>query len=174
MKTINTIIIATVLAFVFGFIGQMVNADEMGRIVKVQTNYEYVTEYAPRQICNEMEVPIYKNSTTDNTGNVLLGMILGGVSGKVITNDDGGAAVGAIIGGLVGANQNKVVVGYRVETVCEIVEIEVEKRVVESFTITYRWKNLFGQSTTWKRFNIGDEVPITVRIQTKSNFEIRG
>ena len=173
MKTINTIIIATVLAFVFGFLGQMVNASEMGRVVKVQANYEYVKEYVPRQTCNQMEVPIYQKQSGD-AGNVLLGMILGGVSGKVITGDDGGAAVGAVIGGLIGADGNNKVVGYRQETVCEIVEVEVQKRVVQSFTITFQWKNLLGQSTTWKRFNIGDEVPIEVRIQTKPNFEIRG
>mgnify|MGYP003651657179 FL=1 len=33
MKTINTIIIAVVLAFVFGFIGHMVTAAEMERLI---------------------------------------------------------------------------------------------------------------------------------------------
>ena len=173
MKTINTIIIATVLAFVFGFLGQMVNASEMARVVKVQTNYETIAEFVPRQTCRQMEVPIYQKKSGD-AGNVLLGMILGGVSGKVITGDDGGAAVGAVIGGLIGADGNNKVVGYRQETVCETIEVAVQKRVVQNFTITYRWENLFGQSITWKRFNIGDEVPIDVRIQTKPNFEIRG
>ena len=33
MKTINTIIIAIILAFVFGFLGQMVTAAEMERLI---------------------------------------------------------------------------------------------------------------------------------------------
>ena len=75
MRVINKIIIGTGLAFAAGFIGQKVTAAEYGRVVSVQHNYAYVTTYIPRQQCRQAPDP----------GNVLLGIILGGVSGKVIT-----------------------------------------------------------------------------------------
>ena len=70
------------------------NAAEYGRVTSVQHNYAYVTEYRPRQECRKAPDP----------GNVLLGIILGGVSGKVITGEDGGAAVGALAGGLIASD----------------------------------------------------------------------
>jgi uncharacterized protein YcfJ len=96
------------------------------------------------------------------------------VSGKVITGDDGGAAVGAVLGGLIGADGSNKVVGYRVENVCETHRVKQDKRIVADYTITYMWMGILGETITWKRHNIGDEVPITVRIHTKPNFEIRG
>ena len=36
------------------------------------------------------------------------------------------------------------------------------------------WMGILGETITWKEHKIGDEVPITVRIHTKPNFEIRG
>ena len=178
MKLINTIIIATVLAFAAGALGQLVNAEEyhpsqFATVVEVRTNYHYVTETQPVRVCRDVEIPIYEKQS-GNSGDVLLGMILGGVSGKVITGDDGGAAVGAIAGALIGAEGGQKVVGYRVENVCETHRVKRDKRVIADYTITYMWMGILGETITWKEHKIGDEVPITVRIHTKPNFEIRG
>ena len=96
-------------------------AAELNAIVtQVEPNYETITEYTPVKICRDEQVPVYGNASQgqSDAGNVLLGMILGGVSGKVITGDDGGAAIGAIAGGLIGANNNnnntaRPIVGYQ-------------------------------------------------------------
>jgi uncharacterized protein YcfJ len=53
-------------------------------------------------------------------------MILGGVIGKGVTGDDGGAAAGAVMGGLIGADKGSqqsknVIVGYKESTHCDYV-----------------------------------------------------
>ena len=95
--------------------------------------------------CYNVEVPIY--GTTTKQGNAaegaLLGMILGGLSGKAVSGNDKGAAAGAIIGGLVGADkgaqpkQKQVVTGYRTERVCEEIKIRSNKQ----------WINIYSHST---------------------------
>ena len=57
-------------------------AELYARVVQIEENYETVTEYSPIKVCRDEEIPIYGNinRNTDNSGNVLLGMILGGVS----------------------------------------------------------------------------------------------
>jgi uncharacterized protein YcfJ len=146
MKIINTIIIATILAFAAGFIGSKAVGAEYGRIISVHKNYSYVIEYVPRQECRRAPDP----------GNVLLGIILGGVSGKVITGEDGGAAIGALAGGLIASDDKSIV--------CRIVHEKVQRRTVEAYDVTYEWNGYYGESRTSIPFRIGDEVLINVSI----------
>ena len=138
MRVINKIIIGTGLAFAAGFIGQKATAAEYGRVVSVTHNYAYVTTYIPRQQCRQAPDP----------GNVLLGIILGGVSGKVIT--------GAIAGGLI-ASDNK-------RRVCTTVHEEVLTKVIDSYDITYTWNGYYGESRTSIPYQRGDEVLVNVSI----------
>ena len=146
MRVINKIIIGTGLAFAAGFIGQKATSAEYGRIVSVQHNYAYVTTYIPHQQCRQAPDP----------GNVLLGIILGGVTGKVITGEDGGAAVGAIAGGLIGSDNKR--------RVCETVHEEVLTRVIDSYDIRYTWNGYYGESRTSIPYRLGDEVLVNVSI----------
>jgi len=146
MKIVRTVILAILLAIVFGWMGSIVNAAEYGRIVSVQHNYAYVTTYIPHQRCKQAPDP----------GNVLLGIILGGVTGKVITGEDGGAAVGALAGGLI-ASDNK-------RRVCETVHEEVLTKVIDSYDITYTWNGYYGESRTSIPYQRGDEVLVNVSI----------
>ena len=130
MKIVRTVILAILLAIVGGWMGSIVaNAAEYGRVTSVQHNYAYVTEYRPRQECRKAPDP----------GNVLLGIILGGVSGKVITGEDGGAAVGALAD-------------------------EVLTKVIDSYDIGYTWNGYYGNSRTSMPYRIGDEVLVNVSI----------
>ena len=146
MRVINKIIIGTGLAFAAGFIGQKATAAEMGVSAYVVNQLAYVTTYIPRQQCRQAPDP----------GNVLLGIILGGVSGKVITGEDGGAAVGAIAGGLI-ASDNK-------RRVCTTVHEEVRTKVIDSYDITYTWNGYYGESRTSIPYQRGDEVLVNVSI----------
>jgi hypothetical protein len=146
MRTINTIIVGTVLAFGAGAIGHYANAAEYGRVTSVQQNYAYVTEYKPRQECRKAPDP----------GNVLLGIILGGVSGKVITGEDGGAAVGAIAGGLIASDKKGLV--------CRTVHDEVLTKVIDSYDIGYTWNGYYNVSRTSMSYKVGDEVLVNVSI----------
>ena len=52
-------------------------------------------------VCNIVDVPIYgKTGGGASAGDVLGGMIIGGLLGKGVTNKDNGAPVGAVIGGM--------------------------------------------------------------------------
>jgi uncharacterized protein YcfJ len=118
-------------------------------------------------------VPIYGNTgqSNDNTGNVLLGMILGGVSGKVITGEDGGAAVGAIAGGLIGANNNNnnnnQIIGYRTVQSCTMNNKEINTTKLKNYRITYDFHGALGTSYSYNSYLIGDNIPVRVNVVAK-------
>ena len=76
-----------------------------------------------KQVCNWVDVPIYgQTGSGASAGDVLGGMIIGGLIGKGVTNKDNGAAAGAVIGGMIAADkkQNKqTIIGYRQERKCQ-------------------------------------------------------
>jgi uncharacterized protein YcfJ len=53
-------------------------------------------------------------------GDVLMGMIIGGLMGKGLTGQDNGAAAGAVFGGVIAADKagKRTVQGYKTETKC--------------------------------------------------------
>jgi len=104
--------------------------------VHVHDHYKDILKREPHRV----EVCHDQHTSGGNSGEgALLGMILGGVSGKVISGDDHGAAAGAIIGGIIGANnaQNK---QGGVRTVCQIETryTENKRKVYSHSTIVFR------------------------------------
>ena len=94
-------------------------------------------------------------------------MIIGGLLGKGVGGNDKGAAAGAVLGGIIAADKNnsrRVVTGYRIERQCTEVMNQQQQRQLKNYTITYRWKNVTGQSYTYNRYNVGDRIPVTVSI----------
>ena len=151
-------------------------ASELNAIVtQVEPNYETITEYTPVKICREEQVPIYGNNTQgqSDAGNVLLGMILGGVSGKIITGEDGGAAVGAIAGGLIGANNNNnnsstgTIVGYRTVQSCSTENRQTSSTELRNYKITYNFYGAIGSSYSYNNYNLGDNIPVHVSVTAK-------
>jgi len=142
------------------------------RVVQIEENYETITEYSPIKICRDEEVPIYGNTNqnNNNSGNVLLGMILGGVSGKVITGEDGGAAVGAIAGGLIGANNNNSgnqIIGFRTVQTCTMEKKEVNSTRLKNYRITYDFHGALGTSYSYNSYLVGDKIPVNVSVIAK-------
>ena len=147
-------------------------AELYARVVQIEENYETVTEYSPIKVCRDEEIPIYGNinRNTDNSGNVLLGMILGGVSGKVITGEDGGAAVGAIAGGLIGANNNNSnnqIVGFRTVKTCSMRQKEVNSTQLKNYRITYDFHGALGTSYSYNSYLVGDKIAVNVNVIAK-------
>ena len=112
----------------------------------VEHIYQTYTEQVPetKRVCTQVEVPVYATRQRQtNGGDVLGGMLIGGLLGKAITGDDKGAAAGAVFGGVAGAERNKteqVVTGYRKERQCETVEEyrAVSRQAYDYSVITFK------------------------------------
>ena len=126
----------------------------------IEDVYATVIESTPytRQVCNNVEVPIYGTITRQGSatgGDVLSGMIIGGLLGKGATGKDDGAAAGAVLGGIIAADRaNKpktetVITGYKTERQCEnITEYkDVNKKVYDYSIITWKSNGQTFQST---------------------------
>lgn len=90
----------------------------------VTDHFKTITDRTPyvETVCNWVDVPIYGNSGGASAGDVLGGMIIGGLIGKGVTNKDNGAAAGAVIGGMIAADKAQKkdsIIGYRQERQCK-------------------------------------------------------
>lgn len=94
--------------------GQWVDAP----IISSQPVYTSFMERSPQNVCYDQQIPQYGGGATG--GDVLTGMIIGGLIGKGATGNDKGAAAGAIIGGVMGADRNRPIVGYQTRRNCQV------------------------------------------------------
>ena len=175
-KVLKFGLIAIALAFAGGFVGQFARADDsaqMATIDDIVQNYEHVTYLNPVKVCKDMEIPIYGEGTAGKTksGDLLLGMILGGITGKVLIGNDKGAAIGAIGGSLIANDKaqkpNQIIVGYKQERRCTLEHREVHEKVPTDYTVIYSWKGIYGRSYTTQPYAIGAKIPIKVTIETR-------
>jgi len=116
----KVIAIATSLALATPAVAQQVTNPKVFDHTKTITQSNPVTE----RRCQDVQVPIYQKGQASG-GDVLLGAILGGVIGKGVTKNDGGAALGAI-SGIIIADQNgqkSRVSGYRLERQCSDITV---------------------------------------------------
>ncbi len=145
MKNIIMTTLVAGLASTAAYAGENVNA-------KVRDKYEtiYSNEEQINRKCRTKDVPVY--GTVTRRGNAgegaILGMILGGVTGKVISGDDKGAAAGAILGGVIGADKGAkpktetVITGYRKERECfdEVTYVRNPKKVYAYSVIKFNYE----------------------------------
>lgn len=121
---------------------------------RVQHHYKDVTRSIPYQECHMVDVPIYGNISSGRSasrGDVLEGMIIGGLLGKGLTGDDKGAAFGAVIGGMESTTKynERGIVGYNQRQKCVT-------------RYNHQTHNVYSHSTA--TFN-ADGRPYTVRFQ---------
>jgi uncharacterized protein YcfJ len=140
------------------------------RITYVEPRYETVTEYLTTTQCYNVEVPVYGtvHSNGATGGDVLAGMILGGLLGKGITGDDNGAAAGAVMGGVIAADNKggsqQAIVGYRAERQCSEVGVPTQVNQIRDYLIRFEYNGLTGSTYTYNRYNVGDRIPVQVSI----------
>ena len=108
----------------------------------VTHHYKDVIREIPFQDCFMVDVPIYGNvggRTHTSRGDVLEGMIIGGLLGKAVTGDDKGAAFGAMIGGMESTNggYERGVVGYKQKRHCQTKYNYQSEKVYSHSTATF-------------------------------------
>ena len=139
-------------------------------VTNIEANYQTSYQNLPTTQCQDVEVPVYGTVQGNGAsgGDVLGGMIIGGLIGKGATGKDDGAAIGAIIGGMVAAengnNSQQVITGYRMERQCNEVVVRQQVQEIKNYRITYEWNGIRSRSYTYNRYNVGDRIPVNVSI----------
>lgn len=141
------------------------------RITYVEPRYETVTEYRTTTQCYNVEVPVYGTVRGNgaNGGDVLAGMIIGGLLGKGVTGNDNGAAAGAVMGGVIAADNGnssrQVVTGYRTERQCEQTNVPTQVNQLRDYLIRFEYNGMTGSAYTYNHYNVGDRISATTSIR---------
>lgn len=140
-------------------------------VIDVQPNMISVSRATPVERCEIVRVAITETRSSGqgaSGGDVLGGMIVGGLIGNGVDGDRG-AAIGAVIGGMITADNKRgstyeVVTGYRNERQCYVVNEYQDVYTSDGSIITYSWNGLTGQLHTYSNYHIGDTIPVVINI----------
>lgn len=123
----TSIIISVAVVMTLICYANVSKADENIVSSNIKHIYEDITINKPYEVkeCYFKEVPVYSEvpSTITSGADVVTGMILGGLLGKVVTGKDRGAVGGAMLGGVLSAAPRKnqrMLRGHMKEEVCHI------------------------------------------------------
>lgn len=130
-------------------------ATRPAKIFFVENEYVYETVYVEKEVCTKQRVEY-----TTPSGDVLGGVIIGGILGKIIGGNDKGAAVGAILGGIQQGSQKKHN-GYGYDVVCELIS-EPVKRKIQMFIVHWKYKGHRGHFYTEQVHYVGHTVYVDV------------
>jgi uncharacterized protein YcfJ len=99
---------------------------------------------------------------------VLAGALFGGLLGKAVTDEDEGAVVGGIIGGVAAAEAGRAsqlqIVGYQNKEICVTRYRENVESVVKNYQIRYEWNGYKGQAVTEDQYFVGDSVQVRLSL----------
>lgn len=170
LLTFTGIAVASVAVFSFPAFAETYNMS--GTVIAVTPNYRNVSSPVTVQDCYDVEVPVY--GTRQRSGNAaegaFLGMLLGGIAGKGLTGDDKGAAAGAIMGGVIGADKGAkpknetVVIGHRTERQCDNKTVYENRRQLSDYTVSYEVLGVTQQANVSRKYQIGDSIPVRINI----------
>jgi uncharacterized protein YcfJ len=141
-------------------------------VTSIQPIYHNTTTRTPSNICQNVEVPVYGTVQSGGAsgGDVLTGMIIGGLLGKGVTGKDNGAAAGAVIGGIISADNKRskqVITGYRLERQCHTTYVNNTQRQLKHYKIWFTWNGINGSAATYNVYQIGDRIPVEVSLRAK-------
>lgn len=112
-----------------------------GTVTNVKPVYTQVVQQTPKQVCKQVQVPVYGNNGQTNNGNAILGAIIGGVIGNQFGSGSGkeaATAVGAAIGAVKGSQTgNRQIVGYQNVNQCHTEYTNSSKSIVNEYDISY-------------------------------------
>lgn len=142
------------------------------RIISVEPRYQTSYQDVPKTECQNVEVPVYGTVQGGGAtgGDVLAGMIIGGILGKGVTGKDDGAAAGAVLGGVIAADQNRsrqVITGYRTERQCSEVLVRTAVKDIKDYLIRFEWNGVQGSAYTYNYYTVGQRIPVEVSLRAK-------
>ena len=157
------------IAWLILFIPIAVNAKTYATIINITPNYFVTKTFIKKKSCHIINKPIYRKSSVSgaNGGDILTGIILGGLIGKGLTGKDKGAAAGAVLGGVIASDHVNVrtsVIGYRKKRKCRIINVPQRTKRIKNYKIDYEWNGIFGSSYTHNNYSLGQNIPISVKI----------
>lgn len=171
-KIMKKFLIAGALASVFATSAYADTIKVTVPVVASQANYVTKNIRTPQQQCNVVDVPIYGNvGGGASAGDVLGGMIIGGLLGKGVSGNDQGAAAGAVIGGMISADKkqgNRQIVGYKQEQRCTTTYTTERVEQINGYTVTYELDG--RQYTTHSHSFIQPGRTLTLRMKVTSVF----
>ena len=138
-------------------------------ITAVHPIYEnrYVTQYETQ--CYNVEVPVYGQTRSGSSGDVLAGAIIGGAIGNQFGNGSGKdamTALGIILGASEGSNSTReVVTGYRLERQCDKVSRQVNEPVLSYYKIRYEYNGVEYHEETTQQYTLGQRVRVSTSLR---------
>jgi len=142
-------------------------------VSRIDPIYHNTTVNTPRNICQNVEVPIYGTVQGGGAtgGDVLGGMILGALLGKGVSGNDKGAGAGAVFGGIIAADKanksRQVVTGYRSEQQCQTVYESHTAQTLKHYKIWFTWNGHEGTAMTYNKYQVGNRIPVEVSLRAK-------
>ena len=134
-----------------------------GTVTEVQPLTRVVSVERPHRSCNTVEVPVYGNvGGGASAGDVLGGMIIGGLLGKGVSGNDKGAAAGAVIGGMISADKKtqQGIIGYRQENRCTTEYITELQERNAGYRVTIEVEGNTIQTVTDRKYRVGQRVEV--------------
>lgn len=161
-----------IITCTIAFLPSVAIAEKYATIINIKPNYSNITNYINEEFCINKERPIYDRSYYENTngGDILTGMIIGGLLGKGATGKDKGAAAGAVLGGIIAGSPRKTksrIIGYEPVKNCKVRKVPKTIRHIKNYTINYKWRGIIGSSYTHNHYSIGEQIPISININAK-------
>ena len=140
-----------------------------GTVQSIEPVYSNTNVYTPETRCRDVRVPVYGKVVSGSGASgadVLGGMVVGALLGKALTNDNNAAGVGAVMGGVVAAEQQKKIttkiVGYNTEQRCEVVQTVSQQSAIKDYRVIYSWNGFTGSSLTGRYYEIGSKIQVKV------------
>lgn len=172
-------------ALVAGCMNTSANAESFsvtGKVISSEPKYTTVTNYVPRNVCTNVQIPIYGSQPRQSSSG--MGAIVGGLAGGILGNQIGGGSGktaatigGAILGGVVGNNVEDrtnansgttgQIVGYRQEQRCQVQHDQVQNERLSGYMIRYEALGFKGSVLKPNRYNVGDSIDVKVTLNAR-------
>lgn len=145
------------------------SAESYSTVIKIKLKYQTKTITEPQRRCQNLEVPIYGILQTRgaSSSDVLGSMIIASLLDGTVSGIDRGAVIGGLMAADQGQQIKRIIVGYRPERQCNLVQVNTEQSHIKNHRITYNCNGIRGKSYTYNNYRIGNQIPINVSISAK-------